>query len=350
MIENNSIEITPQILNYIAEMDEFKGAWLQLGRLAPERLSALKKIATIESIGSSTRIEGSKLSDPDVEKLLFSGRLESFQNRDEQEVGGYAYTCEKIMEHYGFIPLSENFIKQMHIWLLQYSDKDTRHRGEYKKIPIQIEAFDFNGQSVGILFQTTSPMETPIKMRELVEWTNENLETKKLHPLIVIALFVVLFLAIHPFQDGNGRLSRLLTTLLMIKCGYHYVPYTSLESVIEANKESYYSALQKTQRSWQKGAADWTPWLLFFLQNLQRQKRHLESKIENERKLMKELPGLSNQILELLKQHGGLSIGELATLTQANRNTLKKVLSSLVQNHTISLHGKGKASRYTIFY
>ena len=147
------------------------------------------------------------------------------------------------------IPITENSIKQMHTWLLQYSDKDERHHGDYKKIPIRIEAFDEQGKSVGVIFETISPMETPIKMHELIFWTNKALEEKILHPLIIIGLFIVIFLAIHPFQDGNGRLSRLATTMLMMKVGYYYVAYSSLESIIEANKESYYLALQRTQKS-----------------------------------------------------------------------------------------------------
>lgn len=335
------------MLGIIADLDEFKGAWRLVGKIAPDRLSVLRKIATVESIGSSTRIEGSKLSDREVELLLSRIAAESFQGRDEQEVASYAFACEQIFANFESIPFSENTIKQMHIWLLKYSDKDERHRGEYKKIPIRIEAFDFQGQSVGVVFETTSPLETPLKMEDLIYWTSNALEKKTLHPLLVIGLFTVIFLAIHPFQDGNGRISRLLTTYLLLKAGYNYVPYSSLESVIEANKESYYLALQKTQTSWQKNHPDWTPWLIFFLKCLQRQKQHLEVKISQEKKLHNELSELSICILTLLRSHGKLGISEIETLTQANRNTLKKTLSALVKNNHIAIHGKGKSTWYT---
>ncbi len=347
IIEFETIQITPKILQLIAEIDEFKGAWQLLGRLSPDRLSALQKIATIESIGSSTRIEGAKLSDREVEALLTRIDTKSFQSRDEQEVAGYARVCEEIFSHYANIPFTENVIKQMHIWLLKFSDKDERHRGEYKKIPIRIEAFDGEGKSSGIVFETTSPLETPIKMRDLVAWTNSALKEHLLHPLIVIGLFTVLFLAIHPFQDGNGRLSRLLTTFLMLKSGYQYVPYSSLESIIEGNKESYYLSLQRTQKAWQNHNPDWNPWLLFFLDSLQRQKHHLEMKISRENILKQNLPDLSQKILELIESHGLLSIKELAILTQANRNTLKKSLAFLVHKQYITLTGKGRASKYS---
>ena len=273
----------------------------------------------------------------------------SFQNRDEQKVAGYALVCDKIFEHYRDIPFTENSIKQMHDWLLHYCDKDERHRGEYKKIPIRIEAFNDLGKSVGVIFESISPFETPIKMKELIIWTKNALEEKILHPLIVMGLFIVIFLAIHPFQDGNGRLSRLVTTMLMLKTGYLYVPYSSLESIIEANKESYYLALQRTQKSWLRHHHDWTPWLLFFLKCLQRQKHHLEVKISREKALIQDLSELSKRIIELLQAHGQLKISGLETLTKANRNTLKKTLASLVRSNTISIHGKSKATWYTLF-
>lgn len=348
MIDLQTIRITPQMLNLIAEIDEFKGMWQQIHTLTPDRLSVLKKIATIESIGSSTRIEGAKLSDREIENLLARVDLHSFQSRDEQEVAGYAFVCNKIFDHFLSMPLSENSIKQLHAWLMQFSEKDVRHRGEYKKIPIRIEAFDSSGRSAGVIFETTSPLETPFRMEELISWVNPVLDKKELHPLLVIGIFIVVFLAIHPFQDGNGRLSRLLTTKLMLKCGYLYAPYSSLESVIEANKESYYLALQKTQKSWQLNQPDWSPWLLFFLQCLQRQKEHLQTKIDKENILLKKLPVLSRHILDLLGEHGRLKISDLVVLTQANRNTLKKGLASLVRDNFICPNGKGKATWYTL--
>lgn len=347
IINLDVLVITPEILKLIAEIDEFKGAWQQMGRLTPDRLSALKRVATIESIGSSTRIEGAKLSDKEVEMLL-SKVHHSFQTRDEEEVASYAFACDHIFSHHNSISITENWIKQLHTWLLKYVGKDDNHRGEFKKIPIRIEAFDATGKNLGILFETTSPLETPIQMEELVAWTHAAFEKKNLHPLLIIGIFVVIFLAIHPFQDGNGRLSRLLTTLLMLKSGYLYAPYSSLESVIEVNREAYYLALQRTQKSWQNQAPDWSPWLLFFLNCLQRQKKHLEAKLEKERLLLKQLPLLSQQIVDLLAQLGRLGISEITTLTKANRNTVKKTLAKLLKENYISKMGAGKTSWYIL--
>lgn len=349
MINLEEIQITVEMLQLIAEVEEFRGTWKILKDLTPDRLVALKKVATIESIGSSTRIEGSKLTDAQIETLLARVDSHSFASRDEQEVAGYAYACDRICENYQALTLTENHIKQIHSWVLQYSEKDERHRGHYKIAPIRIEAFDPYGKSLGVIFETSSPMKTPLQMQKLIAWTQRAFQDKQLHPLLIIGLFTVLFLAIHPFQDGNGRLSRLLTTLLLLQTGYTYAPYSSLESVIEANKESYYLALQRSQRAWQKEKPDWTPWLSFFLQCLQRQKVHLQVKLDQETLLQESNSSLSKKVVELLKGHGRLSISDLVVLTSANRNTLKKTLGELVAQGKIILYGRGKGSRYGIW-
>lgn len=347
---NPSIKITKKILNQIAGIDEFKGEWKAIGNLAPDRLNALKRVATVESIGSSTRIEGAKLTDKEI-ALLLSGIVDKpFESRDEQEVAGYADVMNTVFESFEEIPFTENHIKQLHKMLLQYSAKDIRHRGEYKKMPNHVEAFDHNGKSLGIIFETSSPFGTTKDMKELLEWTNSHLKHLKeneLHPLLTIAIFTVHFLAIHPFQDGNGRLSRILTTLLLLKKGYLYVPYSSLESVIERNKETYYLALRKTQGTFTSDTPEYEPWIMFFLSALDSQKEMLSQKIERE-KIITKLPKLSRQVIELIKDHGELSISEIESITEANRNTIKVRLRELVKCRYLVKQGKGKGTRYTI--
>jgi Fic family protein len=261
MLKTDSIQITTEILSLIAKIDEFKGAWRALGTLAPDRLSALRRVATIESIGSSTRIEGSKLSDREVEQLLSNLEIKSFATRDEQEVAGYAELMDLVFSSWQDIPFTENHIKQLHQILLRHSEKDTWHRGNYKTNSNSVAAFDETGAQIGIVFQTASPFDTPRLMTELVTWVNQERETARLHPLLIIALCVVVFLEIHPFQDGNGRLSRVLTTLLLLQTGYAYVPYSSLESVIEHSKEAYYLALRqpkaRSARNHRTGSRGW---------------------------------------------------------------------------------------------
>lgn len=348
MINSASLTITPEILSLIAEIDEFKGAWRALGQLAPEQLSSLKKVATIESIGSSTRIEGSKLTDKQVEALLSNLEIQKFTTRDEQEVAGYSTVMNLLFQSYTEIPLSENYIQQMHSLLLKHSEKDNWHRGSYKKSPNHVEAFDSTGKSLGVVFETSSPFETPIRMQDLIEWATDAYATKNLHPLLVTAMVIVEFLAIHPFQDGNGRLSRILTTYLLLKEGYHYVPYSSLEAVIEQSKEGYYLALRQTQGTLKTESPDWQPWILFFLRALQRQKRRLEAKVEKENLLLMQLPELSLQILQLVQSRGKATISDIVTITNANRNTVKKHLEMLVETKRLQKNGIGKGTWYTI--
>ena len=226
MVTVDTLNITPEMLRLIAQIDEFKGAWKALGTLAPERLTALRRVATIESVGSSTRIEGSKLSDRHVETLLANLSIHTFTTRDEQEVAGYAETMEQVFQAWQHITLTENHIRQLHRDLLRHSDNDERHRGQYKHAPNSVAAFDAHGRQIGIVFETASPFDPPRLMQELVERTNTAFDARELHPLLIIGMFAVYFLAIHPFQDGNGRLSRILTTLLLLRCGYVYTPYS----------------------------------------------------------------------------------------------------------------------------
>jgi Fic family protein len=348
MLRTDTLQITPEILNIIARIDEFKGAWRALGTLAPDRLSALRRVATIESIGSSTRIEGSKLSDREVARLLANLEITSFISRDEQEVAGYAELMDLVFSSWQEIPFTENFIRQLHQILLRYSEKDSRHRGSYKTHPNSVAAFNQNGRQIGIVFQTATPFDTPRLMTELVEWINRERKTARLHPLLIIALVVVVFLEIHPFQDGNGRLSRVLTTLLLLQAGYNYVPYSSLESVVEQNKEAYYLALRLTQGTIRTESPNWQPWLVFFLRILAEQVRRLEKKIEREKIVLAAMPELQLQIVEFAREHGRVTIGEAIKLTGASRNTLKQHFRTLVERATLNQHGSGRGVWYDL--
>ncbi len=343
-----TLKITPALLALIAELDEFKGAWRALGRLAPERLSSLRHVATIESIGSSTRIEGAKLSDRDVERLLANIEVKSFASRDEQEVAGYAEVMQMIFERWDAIDLTENHIKQLYRDLLKYSDKDQRHRGEYKTAPNPVEAFGPDGKNLGVVFETATPFDTPRLLAALVPWTQNALRKKELHPLLCIAIFVVDFLAIHPFQDGNGRLSRVLTTLLLLRAGYAYVPYSSLESVIEQSKDAYYLALRRTQGRIRSDEPDWQPWVTYFLTALKRQKDRLEKKIEREHMLLGKLPELSMRILELCREQGRITVGEISKITGVSRNTVKDHVAALTEKGLLARHGAGRGTWYAL--
>jgi Fic family protein len=342
------IPITQELLLLIAEIDEFKGRWRALNTLAPDRLAALRKIATIESVGSSTRIEGARLTDRQVQALLANVGKQSFISRDEQEVAGYAEVMDSIFASWESMPFAENYIKQFHKMLLKYSPKDERHRGEYKKFENSVQAFDVDGNSLGIVFETTSPFDTPHQMAEIVNWTADRLISPTIHPLLTIGVFVVTFLAVHPFQDGNGRLSRILTTLLLLKAGYSYAPYSSLESIIEESKEGYYLALRQTQGTLNVAdrSPNWEPWLVFFLRVLQRQKNRLETKLDTEKIMTSALPLLSVRILELAKEHGRVTTQSIAQATGESRSTIKSRLKQLTNDRLLICYGNGRSTWY----
>jgi Fic family protein len=347
-MKTDAIQITSELLALIAEVDEFKGAWRALGTLAPERLKALRHVATIESIGSSTRIEGSKLTDREIERLLANLEIKRFSSRDEQEVVGYAEVMETVFHSWDTIPITENHIKQLHRDLLRHSDKDERHRGEYKTLRNDVGAFDAEGKMIGIVFETATPFDTPHRMTSLVKWLNDARELKRIHPLLIVAVFIVTFLEIHPFQDGNGRLSRVLTTLLLLKAGYAYVPYSSLESVIENSKEGYYLALRQTQGTIRTEAPNWQPWLMFFMRALQLQKRRLAVKVEREKNALAALPELAVKILDYVRDNGRVTTRDMVRETGASPNTLKATFTSLVEKGLLARHGGGRSTWYAL--
>ena len=344
--KTTDLRVSGGLLRVIGGIDEFKGAWRAIGRIAPERLSALRRIATIESAASSTRIEGASLTDREVERLLSNLDIRSFTTRDEQEVAGYAETMEAVFANWPETALTENYIRQLHRDLLRYSTKDERHRGEYKTLRNDVVAKDAEGRQIGVVFETATPFDTPHLMATLIAWTNDALNTKAQHPLVAVAVFIVTFLAIHPFQDGNGRLSRILTTLLLLKSDYAYVPYASLESVVEATKERYYIALRQTQRTIRSNTPDWEPWLQYFLGALYEQKSRLEAKIEKERLLLGDLPELSMRILELCKERGRVTVADIEKATNGNRNTVKAHLAALTKAGQLARHGAGRGVWY----
>jgi Fic family protein len=348
MLNTDTIQVTQELLALLSEIDEFKGAWRSLGTLAPERLNALRRVATIESIGSSTRIEGSKLTDREVERLLGNLEITRFGTRDEQEVAGYAGVMETVFRSWPDIPVTENHIKQLHRDLLRYSDKDERHRGGYKTVRNDVGAFDAGGKMVGVVFETATPFDTPRRMTGLVVWLNEARELRRLHPLLAVAVFIVVFLEIHPFQDGNGRLSRVLTTLLLLQAGYSYVPYSSLESAIENSKEAYYLALRQTQGTIKSEAPNWQPWLLFFMHSLQQQKRRLATKVEREKNALAALPELAIHILDYARDQGRVTTRDMVREVGASPNTLKATFTSLVEKGLLVRQGAGRSTWYSL--
>jgi Fic family protein len=253
---------------------------------------------------------------------------------------------ETVFASWQDIPVTENHVKQLHRDLLALSDKDERHRGSYKAAANAIAAFDKQGKQLGVIFETATPYDTPAKMAELFAWLKAEQEKEELHPLLIIGLFTVIFLEIHPFQDGNGRLSRILTTLLLLQAGYAYVPFSSLESVIEQDKEAYYLALRQTQGTIRASKPNWQPWLAFFLQALMKQVTKLNSKIEREKLVLAPMSEHSLKMVEFAREHGRITMALAVRLTGASRNTLKAHFRALVEQGHLKARGQGRGAWY----
>lgn len=335
-----------EMVALLLEIEEFKGSWQAYGKCAPAYLAELQRIATIESIGSSTRIEGAKCTDRDVSRMMTKRASQSFLTKDEKNVAGYACLMHEILSSWKVMPLTEHTIKHLHATLMQFS-QDSRHHSTDKPVDNHVVAFDAHGQAFGVVLETVNANETPRYMEQLVAWTNLQLTNKTLPALIVIGMFVAAFLAIHPFTDGNGRLSRALTTLLLLRAGYVYVPYCSLERIFEASKTSYYISLRATQKTLQSDHPSWTIWLTFFLKSLVKEVRHLKRKVDNAQ-LLRTMPDISMRMIELIRKHGAMSITEAAAILQLNKFTLRDHVKRLVKEQLLLRVGKGRTTKYAL--
>ena len=345
---NFDFNTNQKVLNLIAKIDLYKGKWNIIERQENIYLKELRKIATIESIGSSTRIEGGTLTDNEIKELLDNVKITELKTRDEQEVVGYYDTLELIYENYGNIKLTENYIKQLHQNLLRHSDKDTRHRGRYKSLSNKVVA-NYPGGVQKVIFNTTEVHLVDSEMNFLINWTNEKFDKEEIHPLIVIAHFVYEFLSIHPFQDGNGRLSRLLTTLLLLQKDYLFIQYVSFENLIEKSKKEYYQALMEGQKNRNKENENISNWTLFFLDKLNELTLKLEAKYD----IYKSKGGYLNErqklIRDFLLENQPLKLSDIARkFENININTIKKDLQYLKKEQVITSIGKGKGTVYII--
>ena len=329
----------------IASIDELKGQWLGGAKFSPRVLGNLKKTVLVTSTGASTRIEGAKLSDEDIEKLMRGISIQQFADRDLQEVQGYYELLDNVFSAWKYLRFSEGLIKHFHQELLKYVEKDIRHRGEYKGQENKVQMIDEAGQSIGILFDTTPAYLTPKEMQELIEWTVQAFDEKHHHPLLVIANFLVQFLQIHPFQDGNGRLSRVLTNLLMLQAGYAYMPYASHEKVVEDNKPEYYLALRQSQRTFKTAEESILPWLDFFLKIVHQQSQIANNLLSAE-SFEKTFSPAQRKIWAYLQNAGEIAPKELEENLKIPRSTVNQVLRKLLDLGKIERLGEGRAVRY----
>lgn len=337
---------TQKIIKKIGEIDSFSGKWELVEQKNNRYLKELRRIATIESIGSSTRIEGAVLTNDEIKKLISNVKITDFKTRDEQEVYGYYETLDIILENATNIELTENYIKQLHSLLLKYSEKDQRHRGVYKNLSNQVVA-NYPDGTKRVIFDTTPPHLTGNEMFELINWVNENLENKTIHPLIIVGTFIYEFLSIHPFQDGNGRLSRLLTTYLLLKTGYDFAQYVSFEGIIEQKKAEYYSCLMSIQQHRNTPQEIISGWIFFFLDCL----GTLTNKLQQKYEVYQEKGNYKNErqksILKLIEANEPLKLGDIHhAMPNESINTIKKDLQYLLAQNEIKAIGVGKGTVY----
>lgn len=339
--------LSPRILSAIARIDELKGMWIAGAKLNPVVLGRLKQSVLITSTGASTRIEGARLSDEDIEKLMRGISIEKFADRDKQEAQGYFELLQNVFNSWESLSFNESLIKHFHKELLKHVEKDKLHRGEYKKTENKVHMIDAQGKSVGILFDTTPAYLTPSSMQELVEWTQQALKEKKYHPFLIIGNFVVEFLQIHPFQDGNGRLSRILTNLFLLKVGYLYMLYVSHEKLIEDNKPEYYLALRTSQKTFKAGEEDITSWLTFFLKIILKQSEMAVDLLSVEN-IEKTLSAKQLTVWKYLQEVTQASPLEIAKHAGIARPTVNQVVNKLIRLKKVERIGLGRSTRYRI--
>ena len=343
---NDHIEQLPlTVISSLSQIDGLNGQWIGGARLSPQALGRLKRSVLITSAGASTRIEGAKLSDIEVEKLMRGLATQKLKDRDEQEVRGYYEALRTVFDSWQDIQFSENSIKQLHAELLKYTHKDERHRGDYKKLENSVEMKDASGTVVGVLFETTPAYLVPKQMSELTAWTQEALQAKTYHPLLITANFIVEFLKIHPFLDGNGRLARVMTNLLMLQAGYGYVPYVSHEKLIEDAMTDYYIALRRSQATFKTKQESIVAWVRFFLQVSRTQAKQAIELLSGEaiEKLLS-----PNQLLVwgYMQTVHETSIQEITAATRVARPTVRQAVERLLQLRRIERLGLGRTTRY----
>ena len=305
----------------------------------------------VTSACASTLIEGAQLSDKEVKNIMEGFSIQKFSDRDSQEVQGYLETLKNVFDNYKDLPLRESIITSLHKELLKYSNKDDLHRGEYKHKENLVGILDLDGNVARIMFETTPAYLTQKEMTELVEWTQEALEKERFHPLLIIANFIIEFLKIHPFEDGNGRLSRILTNLLLLRAGYSFAQYISHEQVVEQRKYQYYLALRSSQATFRsqtkpEGIEETiSPWLNFFLSVVKEQADKSIALVEKETDEDTMSPK-QNEVLEYLSKVKEAGPAEIVRETGIIMPSVRKSLERLVLLGKLKRICRGRGTRY----
>ena len=335
----------PHIVALLAEIDGIRGEFKSGLRMTPQAITNLRKSTLVTSAGASNRIEGGKLNDEEVEKVMQGLAISKFADRDSQEVQGYLEVLQNVFDSFQTLPLRESVITSLHNQLLKYSHKDDTHRGGYKKKENTVGVLGPDGKVARIMFETTPAYLTPKEMQELVDWTVDAFEKNRFHPLLIIANFIVEFLKIHPFEDGNGRLSRVLTNLLLLRSGYQFIQYVSHEQIVERRKDEYYIALRKSQETFKTDHDTISPWLNFFLSVVKEQATKALSYLEEE-KVEDTLSPKQFEVWKYLSSVGEAAPGDIARATGIVPVTVSQALDRLIEIGKVKRIGRGRGTRY----
>ena len=331
-----------EILIKVANIHETKGRQELYLTQKPEELNRLVEIAKIQSMDASNAIEGIKTTDFRLKQLV--NKKTTPKNRNEKEIAGYRDALSIINDNFEYIPLTPNYILQLHSILYSHND-EVNYGGKYKNVQNYISATDENGNSF-ILFTPLPPYETPIAMQNLCDEYNKAIERRNVEPLVLIPIFIHDFLCIHPFNDGNGRMSRLLTTLLLYKSGYYVGKYISLETKIFKIKDLYYDALFESQKGWHEGNNDSTPFVKYLLSVIEMTYEDFEDRVKIISKKMSAYDMVDNAIKQKL---GKITKSDVAELCPSlSISAIEKAIAKMVKEGKLEKQGSGKTTYYVI--
>lgn len=329
-----------EVLGLVAQIHEYKGRQELYLKQKSAELDKLVEIAKIQSTEASNEIEGIRTTNTRLKQLVADKTTP--RNRDEEEIMGYRDVLNTIHESYEYIPIRPNYILQLHRDLFQYSEKGIG--GHFKNTQNYISATDANGREF-VLFTLLPPYETPAAVDAICESYNRILDAKDVDALILIPVFIHDFLCIHPFNDGNGRMSRLLTTLLLYRCGYVVGKYISLESKIAKNKNLYYDALETCQHGWYENQEDPAPFIKYLLRTILAAYRDFEDRVDL---VSEKLPAIEIVRRAVYKKIGKFTKSDIMELCPTiGKTSVESSIKMLVDRGVLVKHGSGRATYYT---
>ncbi|MCM1316090.1 MAG: Fic family protein [Clostridiales bacterium] len=329
-----------EILGLVAQIHEFKGRQESYLKQKPVELNRLIEIAKIQSTEASNEIEGIRTTNTRLKQLIVDKTTP--RNRDEEEIMGYRDVLNAIHENFEYIPIRSNYILQLHRDLYQYSHKSIG--GTFKNNQNYISAVDVDGHEF-ILFTPLPPYETPPAIDAICESFNRIIDTQEIDALILIPIFIHDFLCIHPFNDGNGRMSRLLTTLLLYRSGYFIGRYISLENKIAKNKSLYYDVLESCQKGWYENEDDPTPFIKYLLKTILSAYRDFEERVDI---VSEKLPAIEMVRRAVYNKIGKFTKSEVMELCPTlSKASVENSIKQLVEGGLLVKHGSGRNTFYT---